>query len=74
MRKLEPMIVRTPAELARALRLSPSDAVEWEIRARINDKLIAAVKSSGLTHAQVAKSSSRKSTIRSCWGSATTAK
>ena len=29
--------------------------MEWEIRARINDKLIAAVKSSGLTHAPIAK-------------------
>lgn len=57
MNKIKPVIVRSAGELARALRLSPSDAVELEIRSQINDKIIDAVKRSGLTHAQVAKAS-----------------
>jgi predicted XRE-type DNA-binding protein len=55
MNKLKPVVVRNANELAHALDLSPSDAVELEIRAQINDKIIDAVKKSGLTHAQVAK-------------------
>jgi predicted XRE-type DNA-binding protein len=35
--------------------LSAADAIEMQIRRRINDKIIAAVKNSGLTHAQAAK-------------------
>jgi predicted XRE-type DNA-binding protein len=56
MNKTKAVMARNAAELASVLGLSPSDAVEWEIRARINDKIIDAVKKSGLTHAQVAKS------------------
>ncbi len=55
MNKVRPIVVRNPAELARALRLSPSEAVELEVRSQLNDKIIEAVKRSGLTHAQVAK-------------------
>lgn len=55
MNKLKPIIVRNVGELASALRLSPADAVDLEIRSQINDKIIDAVKRSGLTHAQVAK-------------------
>jgi predicted XRE-type DNA-binding protein len=55
MRKVKPITVRNASELARALGLSASDAVELEVRARINEKIIVAVKKSGLTHAQVAK-------------------
>jgi predicted XRE-type DNA-binding protein len=54
MTKLKPVIARNASELAGALSLSRADAAEWEIRAQINDKIIEAVKKSGLTHAQVA--------------------
>jgi predicted XRE-type DNA-binding protein len=37
------------------LKLSELDAAEMEVRRQMNDKIIAAVKESGLTHAQVAK-------------------
>ena len=56
MSKIKPTIVRNPADLAAALNLSPSDAVDLEIRARLNDKIIAAVQESARTHAEVAES------------------
>jgi predicted XRE-type DNA-binding protein len=55
MKKVKPIIARNAAELAQLLGLSPSDAVEMEVRSQINDKIIDAVARSGLTHAQVAK-------------------
>lgn len=55
MKKIKPVIVRNAAELSQALGLSPADADELEIRSQINDTIIKAVKKSGLTHAQVAK-------------------
>jgi predicted XRE-type DNA-binding protein len=56
MRKFKPIVTRNAVELADALGLSEVDAVEMQIRRRINDKIIAAVRESGLTHAQAAKS------------------
>ena len=55
MKKQKPIRVRNATDLARILDLSPADAVEIEVRCRVNDKIIDAVKESGLTHAQVAK-------------------
>src|SRR5277367_3184805 len=55
MKKAKVIVTRTTAELAAALKLSSADAVEMDIRRRLNDKLIEAVSRSGLTHAQVAK-------------------
>jgi predicted XRE-type DNA-binding protein len=55
MKKFKPVVVRNAAEMAKALGLSPADAVEMEIRQRINAKIIVAVKRSGMTHAEVAK-------------------
>lgn len=55
MKKVKRIITHNAGELARALRLSAADAVEMSVRSRMNDKLIDAVKDSGLTHAQVAK-------------------
>src|SRR3954469_20369946 len=55
MKKMRPVIVRTAAELADALGLSSADTHQLEIRTQLNDKIIDAVKKSGLTHAQVAK-------------------
>ena len=53
--KVKPVITRNALELAQALGLSASDAIEWEARRQINDKIVAAIQESGLTHAQVAK-------------------
>lgn len=55
MKKVKPIVARNAQELAHALGLSRSDAIEIEVRCQINDKIIQAVRESGLTHAQVAK-------------------
>jgi predicted XRE-type DNA-binding protein len=55
MPKLKPVIARTAAELSDILGLSAADAANMQIRRRINDKIVEAVKKSGLTHAQAAK-------------------
>jgi len=44
-------------ELAEILDLDPADAIEMEFRAKLNKKIIDAVKSEKLTHADVAKRS-----------------
>lgn len=41
--------------MASALELSPSDAVEWEVRSVLNEKLIKLVETVGITHAELAK-------------------
>ena len=65
--KVKPIVARNATELAEVLSLTPADAIEMETRRQINDKIVAAVKKSGLTHAQVAKaagtSRSRVTTI-----------
>ena len=53
--KVKPGITHNALELAEALGLSASDAVEWETHRQSNDKIVAAIQKSGLTHAQVAK-------------------
>ncbi len=55
MKKNKIIVSKTAAELAEVLGLSAADGVEIEIRSHLNDKIIAVVKSKGLTHAQVAK-------------------
>ena len=55
MRNLKPIVTRNAEELAEALGLSAADAVEMQIRRRLNDKIIEAVKRSGMTHVQAAK-------------------
>jgi len=55
MKKIKPVVTRNAMELARALDLSASDSAEWEIRGRLNDKIIQSVKTARLTHEQVAK-------------------
>jgi hypothetical protein len=55
MPRIKPVIARDATELALVLGLSAADAVEMQIRRRLNDKIIAAMKESGLTHAQAAK-------------------
>ena len=55
MKKVKPVVARNARELAKALGLTPADAVEFEIRSALNDKIIEVVNERGLTHAQVAK-------------------
>lgn len=55
MKKLKPIIARNATELARVLGLDPADGVEIEIRSELNDKIIAIVQKTSLTHSQVAK-------------------
>jgi predicted XRE-type DNA-binding protein len=54
MKKVKPVVARNAKELAKALGLTPADAVEFEIRSALNDKIIEVVNERGLTHAQVA--------------------
>jgi predicted XRE-type DNA-binding protein len=53
--KVKSIIARNAAELAEVLGLSPADGLEMELRHQLNNKIIEAVRESGLTHAQVAK-------------------
>lgn len=55
MKRVKPIVVRGAVELADALDLSPADMVELDVRRRLCDTIILAVKRSGLTHAQAAK-------------------
>ncbi len=55
MAKVRPIVARTPNELSQVLGLSDADAANMQIRRRINDKIVDAVRKSGLTHAQAAK-------------------
>jgi predicted XRE-type DNA-binding protein len=55
MKKIKPIVVRNTTELCEALDLAPADAVEIDIRQRLNEKIIAAIKRSGMTHSQVAE-------------------
>ena len=55
MKRVKPIIARNAMELAHILGLSPIDAYEMELRSRLKNKIIQAVKESHLTHAQVAK-------------------
>jgi predicted XRE-type DNA-binding protein len=55
MRKAKPIVARNAAELAAVMGLSRADAVNMEIRRKINQKIIDAVGKSGLTHNEAAK-------------------
>jgi predicted XRE-type DNA-binding protein len=55
MKGSKPVITRTVNELARALRLDPSDAAEMSLRRQLNDKIIDAMKRSRAGHGDIAK-------------------
>jgi predicted XRE-type DNA-binding protein len=55
MKGTKPIVTRTVNDLARALRLAPSDAAEMSLRRQLNDKIIDAMKRSTVAHADVAK-------------------
>lgn len=44
-------------ELAQSLGLSPADAIEWEVRHSLTQKIITAVEKKGITVTQLAKDS-----------------
>ena len=50
-RKMKPVVTHNVRELARALGLSPADAMEIELRCKLNDKIIWSVNESQWTHA-----------------------
>ena len=47
MKKVKPVAARNAKELAKALGLTPADAVELEIRSALNDKIIEVVNERG---------------------------
>jgi len=55
MDKSRRVVTRSAEDLARALRLSATDAVQMQIRRVLNDKIIHAIEKSRLTHAQAAR-------------------
>jgi predicted XRE-type DNA-binding protein len=54
MKKTKFVVARNAQELADILDLSPADGAEMQLRSDLNDKIIAAVQKTGLTHTQVA--------------------
>lgn len=54
-KKKKSYVARNAAELAAVLGLSPADAVEIEVKSKINNMIIKVVEQQGLTHAEVAK-------------------
>jgi len=55
MKKGNRVVTRSARELARALSLDPEDAIEFEVRSSLVEKIAAVVRQRGLTHEQVAK-------------------
>lgn len=51
----KPISSKSGKELANILGLSESDAVDWEFRSTLNDKIIELSESSKLTHDEIAK-------------------
>lgn len=54
MKKSKAIIAKTPAELAKALGLTPADGAELELRSNLNSKIVDIVARKRLTHNQVA--------------------
>lgn len=54
MKRNKTTVTHTAAELAEALRLSPAEGAEIELRSALNTKIVDVVRRKGLTHAQVA--------------------
>ena len=55
MKKAKLVTAKNAAELATILGLSPVDGAEIQLRSDLNDKIIEAVRKTGLTHEQVAR-------------------
>jgi hypothetical protein len=55
MKKNKVVVTKKSKELAAALGLSPLDAIEWEVRLMITNKIISSSESSDLTVTDIAK-------------------
>ena len=55
MSKIKPVIAKNSQQLAEALGLSVADAVEWDFRSILNEKIISLVASLRITHNELAK-------------------
>lgn len=55
MKKNKTITAKNSYELAEVLGLSPSDAIEWEVRSVLNEKIIELVEKADVTHAELAK-------------------
>jgi hypothetical protein len=54
MKKSKKLVTKTPKELAAALHLSSVDALEWEMRSVITDKIISSAQEGGLSVTELA--------------------
>jgi predicted XRE-type DNA-binding protein len=54
MRRLKPIVTRTPEELARAMGLSTATAKEWQVQHALQRRLKEIVYKEKMTHAQIA--------------------
>ena len=57
MKKRKPVVTETPLELAEALGLDPSDALEWEIRHDVTRRIMDVVRKHPVTVTRLAKES-----------------
>lgn len=55
MGKFKKVVARNSKELAEVLGLSPVDAIEWEVRSLLNDKIVSLVEDKEITHEELAK-------------------
>ena len=55
MKKNKVVVTKNSKEIAAALGLSPLDAIEWEVRLMITNKIISSSESSDLTVTDIAK-------------------
>jgi len=53
--KSKKIISRNPKELAKAMGLSPSDAIEWDIRHSVSEKIISVFSEKSLTITELAQ-------------------
>jgi len=54
MRRIKPIVARTPEDLARAMGLSAATAKEWQVQHALLKRLKAIVQREKITHAQIA--------------------
>ena len=57
MKKNKLVVTKTPRELAKALGLNPSDALEWEIRYSVTQQIMDVIKKDPMTVTELAKRS-----------------
>jgi len=55
MRKIRPIVAKTPEEVARALGLSPAAAKEWTVQEELLARLREVVRKQKITHEEIAR-------------------